>query len=380
MKRQTGISSDQEELATESPGSGSTTVDQGAAGVDPWPVLASIDTTGLALESKQDVGNASLASIDTKLTSPVTVTGPLTDVQLRASAVPVSAASLPLPTNAAQETGGNLATIAGKDFATQTTLALIKVKTDNLDVALSTKATETTLGTRLSESDFDTKIGSLTETAPGTDTASSGLNGRLQRIAQRLTSLITALGSPFQAGGSIGNTTFASTVADGANVALGVVSDAAVTAGATGTISAKLRSISRDLVANIVLAAGTNTIGNVGVVPLTSGGCSNYHVVSAASTNTANIKASAGQIYSVSVFNNVGYPVYVKFHNTAGTPTAGTGVVFTLGVQAGSERTFSLPAGLTFATGIGISIVKDITDAGTTAVAASDCVVDVSYK
>ena len=33
-------------------------------------------------------------------------------------------------------------------------------------------------------------MGDLTETAPATDTASSGLNGRLQRIAQRLTSLI----------------------------------------------------------------------------------------------------------------------------------------------------------------------------------------------
>jgi len=33
-------------------------------------------------------------------------------------------------------------------------------------------------------------IGSLTETAPATDTASSGLNGRSQRIAQRLTTLI----------------------------------------------------------------------------------------------------------------------------------------------------------------------------------------------
>ena len=50
----------------------------------------------------------------------------------------------------------------------------------------------------LSESDFDTKTGSLTETAPVTDTASSGINGRMQRVAQRLTSLIaifpTALG------------------------------------------------------------------------------------------------------------------------------------------------------------------------------------------
>ncbi len=32
---------------------------------------------------------------------------------------------------------GNLSTIAGKDFATQTTLALIKSKTDNLDTAIS---------------------------------------------------------------------------------------------------------------------------------------------------------------------------------------------------------------------------------------------------
>lgn len=35
-----------------------------------------------------------------------------------------------------------------------------------------------------------TLIGSLTESVPATDTASSGLNGRLQRIAQRITSLI----------------------------------------------------------------------------------------------------------------------------------------------------------------------------------------------
>lgn len=34
------------------------------------------------------------------------------------------------------------------------------------------------------------QLGAVTETAPATDTASSGLNGRLQRIAQRITSLI----------------------------------------------------------------------------------------------------------------------------------------------------------------------------------------------
>lgn len=50
-------------------------------------------------------------------------------------------------------------------------------------------------GTNLNTSALalDTSVGALTETAPATDTASSGLNGRLQRIAQRLTSLIALL-------------------------------------------------------------------------------------------------------------------------------------------------------------------------------------------
>lgn len=60
-----------------------------------WPPVP-VNTTGLATEAKQDVqiglattANTTLASIDSKLTSPVPVTGPLTDVQLRAAAVPV---------------------------------------------------------------------------------------------------------------------------------------------------------------------------------------------------------------------------------------------------------------------------------------------------
>lgn len=39
----------------------------------------------------------------------------------------------------------------------------------------------------------DAIVGSKTETAPATDTASSGLNGRLQRIAQRLTTSIARI-------------------------------------------------------------------------------------------------------------------------------------------------------------------------------------------
>jgi len=60
-------------------------------------------------------------------------------------------------------------------------------------------ATESTV------SEVSNRIGGATETAPATDTASSGLNGRLQRISQRLSSLIgllpTSVGSkPANAG------------------------------------------------------------------------------------------------------------------------------------------------------------------------------------
>jgi hypothetical protein len=48
-------------------------------------------------------------------------------------------------------------------------------------------ATEATLAAQAA------RFGALAEAAPATDTASAGLNGRLQRIAQRLTSLIALL-------------------------------------------------------------------------------------------------------------------------------------------------------------------------------------------
>lgn len=99
-------------------------------------------------------------------------------------------------------------------------LAAIKAKTDNIPAqgqalaaaslpVVLTAAQVTTLTPPaaitgfLTESDFDSKAGALTETAPATDTASSGLNGRLQRIAQRITSLIALLPSALTGSGNL---------------------------------------------------------------------------------------------------------------------------------------------------------------------------------
>lgn len=54
----------------------------------------------------------------------------------------------------------------------------------------------------------NTNLGAPGATACATDNGSCSVNALLQRNNQRITSLITALGTPFQAGGSIGNTAF----------------------------------------------------------------------------------------------------------------------------------------------------------------------------
>lgn len=73
---------------------------------------------------------------------------------------------------------------------------------DGIETSLTSVVTNTS-DTASGISDVNTNLGILTETAPGTDTASSGLNGRLQRIAQRLTSLIALLPTSLGAGGGL---------------------------------------------------------------------------------------------------------------------------------------------------------------------------------
>ena len=70
------------------------------------------------------------------------------------------------------------------------------------DLLLGRNSDATSLSAALSTEDV-ALVGALTETAPASDTASSGLNGRLQRIAQRLTSLIALLPTALGANGGL---------------------------------------------------------------------------------------------------------------------------------------------------------------------------------
>lgn len=136
---------------------------------------------------------------------------------------------------------------------------------------------------------LNTRVGDLTEIAPLSDTASSGLNGRLQRLSQRVTDLLAVFPGALGAGGGLkidgsgtalpisGAVTVTALPAGTNNIGdvdvltvpadpFGANADALVVAGAVGSISAKLRRATQgleDLKTTIVLAAGANAIGKL---------------------------------------------------------------------------------------------------------------------
>ena len=127
------------------------------------------------------------------------------------------------------------------------------------------------------------------------------------------------------------------------------------------------------------LPAGTNVIGGANIRPATSGGLSAFHLVSAATTNATSVKASAGQVFGWFVVNTASAYRYVKFHNTAGTPTAGSGVVWVLGIPGGGAANLAFETGIAFTTGIAITTVTGVADTDATAVAANDLNINIFY-
>lgn len=93
--------------------------------------VVEVDAAGVAVPAKAT--EASLAALNAKVVA-VDTDDLATEVTVAALNAKVTAVDT---SDLAKEAGGNLAAIAGKDFATQTSLALVKAKTDNLDITLS---------------------------------------------------------------------------------------------------------------------------------------------------------------------------------------------------------------------------------------------------
>lgn len=169
-------------------------------------------------------------------------------------------------------------------------------------------------------------------------------------------------------------------------IPIGEPTDAKSTA--TDTTSASLISVNKQISASVqtLVSTGlaiTNANANVqsgapvttiAVVPTaTANGATASRVNAAATTNATSLKASAGQIYSIDVFNPAAYSVFLKLYNKASAPTVGTDTpVWTIPVPAGGGFSKEFPRGKTFATGIAYAITKLQADSDTTVVVALD--------
>jgi hypothetical protein len=128
------------------------------------------------------------------------------------------------------------------------------------------------------------------------------------------------------------------------------------------------------------LAAGTNLAMDVGlqVRANATGAASIHHIVSAATTNVAQIKATAGRVYGYCLSNTTASWRYVKLHNIA-SATAGAAVAMTIGLPPNGKAECYMGQGIGFATAISRSIVTGSADTDATAVAVGDVVGDIFW-
>lgn len=258
------------------------------------------------------------------------------------------AAGNPLPVTLEGAVPSHAVTNAGT-FATQvTSIAAGNNNIGDVDIASSVlptgAATEATLATRLTESDFDSKVGSLTETAPATDTASSGLNGRLQRIAERLTTFMVRLPSALVSGRLDVNI----------GAAPATVTIAAIPAGTNNIGDVDVLSLP-------ALPAGTNLIGNVGhgkTIKTVSGSLTaDTDVIAAVATKR--LKIFAYSLTSVGVNANT---VIFKSNGTAGTELWRLLMQSSTAIASGANLATSAPSFL-FATVAGEKLTIDVSQA-----------------
>jgi hypothetical protein len=159
------------------------------------------------------------------------------------------------------------------------------------------------------------------------------------------------------AGATNSDTLRTATASDSPEVAtLGATGDAAATAGSTGSLSAKLRLLTSQ-VADAVTA--------LQAIDDDQTGGTECPVVSAASTNATNCKASPGRVLGIYLLNTTTTTYYLRTYNLSTSPTCSSATGFRQSypippaTAAGQVGGFSFPmppAGIAFGTGIGFCL------------------------
>lgn len=115
--------------------------------------------------------------------------------------------------------------------------------------------------------------------------------------------------------------------------------------------------------------------------PQIDGGCDTFHLVSAATTNATCIKSTPGQVFGWYIYNSNASARKVNFYESGKVPNVGVSPLkFSLVIPASSGANVFSDIGIQFSQGISISTVTELTDAGTTAVALNDLIINIFYK
>lgn len=378
--------------------------------------------SGAATSANQSTANTSLSSIDGKLPAlssgrvpvdvgssinvgevevkndtgnPVPVSGPLTDTQLRASAVPVSPSvqlgmgvatattqRVTLATDGAAVTA--LTSIDGKTPALDSGYVPVLVKNGQLEVTndagnplpvgpaaqLNVTGSASALNADLFSTTCD-GYRSLCLQVNGTFTGTIAI-----QVSNDNTNWFSLAGKP--AGDTAGNlaTTVTTQTIFTANLNGYQFIRARFTLYTSGTASA-IAYFSRE---SIPIAAVSLSPTNTVTGSTTTSGVTLYTVNSGATTNAANIKSTAANLYGISAMNTSATTKYVRFYSKATTPTVGTDVpIMVVAVPATSSKEIQYIPALRVATGLGVSITGGAAATDATAVAAGDVQLLVSY-
>ena len=109
-------------------------------------------------------------------------------------------------------------------------------------------------------------------------------------------------------------------------------------------------------------------------------GGSVHRRISTNTTNAVSVKASAGQVYTVTISNANAAARYLKLYDKASAPTVGTDTpIATILLPAGSQQQLVWPNGLPFASGIAFAMTTGQADSDTAAVAANEHSLTLTY-
>jgi hypothetical protein len=337
--------------------------------------------SGAATSANQTTANSSLASIDTKIPALVSGRQP---VDGSGVTQPISAASLPLPTGAATET--TLSSVNGKLPALDTGAVPVLVKNGQLEIQNDTgnpipvgPAATLQLTGSASANNTDlfsvdcsgyrsinfqitgTWSGTITFQVSNDNTNWNGLGVVTSGGVNSLTQTTTVNGAFF-------------TALAGFNfVRIRFTTYTSGTANVTGYL---LRETNSQAVS---VSGSSITVSNI-LANTTSSATVLYTVNSAATTNAASIKATGANLYGLSVMNASVTTKYVRLFNLTTAPTMGTSVpIMVVAVPATSSKEIEYVPALRFGTGLAVAITGGAAATDSTAVAAGDVQLLVSY-